>query len=217
MTATAPIDRARDAHAVIAAEQSTLHSERDKLAGLLAEKRQREGEREDLRQRQDDDAAKRVLDGEGAAPKRPRRTNRLAELDERIPELAAAIRLQTQRVAALEGAAKQPRMPYIAAVLEVTGAIQGEAVDALRAALAAVAPHLATIIAAGQIRAGTIGDRFPVPSGVTPPLHGGKVAASFAAALPDWLRPDELDDATLTAAASQISQPILARIKGVES
>lgn len=215
MTA-ALIERARGEHAAIAAERSSLNSEHEKLAGLRVEKSRLEGERDDLRSRQDTDAAKRVLDGEGSAPKRPRRVSRLAELDGRIPELAAAIRLQEQRVAGLEAESKKPNLSYVAAVLDITGAMQGEAIEGLRSALAGLAPQLATIIAAGQIRAGTIGDRFPVPPGVTPPMHGGKVAQSFAAALPDWLRPAELDGAALREVASAASQPILAQIKGVD-
>jgi hypothetical protein len=80
-------------------------------------------------------------------------------------------------------------------------------------ALAGLAPHFARLIAADQIRAATIGERFPMPPGAAPPFSGLAVIRAFIKEIPARLRPAELSEHQLFAAAHEISADIIQAIK----
>jgi hypothetical protein len=213
MMETAAIERARQAAAQLATAQTAATTARSKAAELKSEDRRNQAERERLRAEKEADDALRLLDGEDAVPRKPRRDGRLAKLDAEAAAHAAALRLQERRVAEAEAAASAPHLTFVREVLELISGQQSEATAAARAILANLAPVLANLLAADQIRAATIGDRFPMPPGACPPFRGLTVIKNFAAAIPDRLRPPELTERQLLDAAHAISSAVISQIR----
>lgn len=211
---SAAIEKARLAYADLEVAHAEATAARRRLVTLEMEHRQASSELDDLREAKQRDDAERLLDGEDAVPLRPKRDRTIAKLDADLPSQLAAMELQRRRIADAERAATKIMVPFVAAVLELAKEVQGEAVDTARLALAALEPAFAQLIAADQIRAATIGDRYPVPTGVVPPFKGLTVIQRTAQAIPERVRPDELAEANLMAKAEAISAPIIALIKG---
>lgn len=211
---TAAVQEARDAHMAWQAKLETARRERAKLAELELQQRNSEEERHSLRAQEDRDAAIRLIDGEDAAPKKPRRASKLARLDDDAAAVAAAIQIQKRRVADAELEAGKPYAPFVGSVLELMADVQGDALTEARSALSNLAPIFARLVAADQIRAATIGERFALPKGAEAPFSGLTTVRTFSKAIPDRLRPPELAELSLFGAAHLISSPIITEIKG---
>jgi hypothetical protein len=207
------IERARAAYSAIAAAEAAVQVERNKLANIIQTQQQEQHERERLREEEDHDAAVRVVNGDDAAPRKPRRVSRLAKLDEAIPAYAGAIQIQRAKIAELERSPAAAKPPLVAAILDVVEEVQGNAVEEIRSTLVALREPMARLIAADQIRAATIGERFPVERGRATPFSGLTVIRNFAKAVPERLAPDELKEAGLLDAAHALSSGILLKIK----
>jgi len=224
----AAIESARQAFAATTAAKQGAQAERDKLAALKLRREQAQDERERLRAAKDEDAARVLLSGaeallsddskphgnSTAARKAKARDDRLATLDDEIPALEVAIRLQQQRIADADSAVAAPQLAFTAPVLDLVCEAQGAAVAEIRAGMAALAPALARLIAADQIRTATIGERFPLPDGKAPPIGGLPLFRAFAKALPERFKPAELAETLLFQAAHAISSETIASIKG---
>lgn len=208
------IESARGAQAAVRDAQAAVRGERDKLAEMKISQQRDQVERERLRSEKEHDDAVRLIDGESAVPKRTRRDNRLARLDEEAAAKSAAIRIQQNRVTEAEAAAALPETPFVAAVLDIAAAVQGDGVDAVRTALATLAPTFARLIAGDQLRGSLLGDRHAVPSGAAPPFSGLTVLRNTVNAIPERLRPPELTEQRLLEAAREISSDIILQIKG---
>lgn len=217
------IETARVASCGVHAARAAAASERNKAADLELRLEAAERARERLRTEKDEHAARRLLDdatgdkphGNSADARSAKaRDERLADLDEEIPALAAAIKLQSSRIATAQGAIAAPQLPFVAAVLDVDADMRGEAVNDIRNGLAALAPAFARLVAADQLRSATIGDRFTLPDGCSPPIGGVPLFRSFAKGVPERLRPPELTETALFAAAHEISREIIVYIKG---
>ncbi|KXU30936.1 hypothetical protein A0J57_14035 [Sphingobium sp. 22B] len=212
---TAAIEEAKRASADIKSANAVAEAERGKLLTLRRQKTDEAEERLQLREAEDADAAKRLLDGDGAAPDKPRRRNRLAKLDENAPVLSAAIKLQESRVAEAEAAIAPLQVPLVAASLRIVADVQGDAIAGIREVLGQLAPLAAHLLAADQIMAATVGTgSFPVPRGAPMPIKGSQLLSSFLKGIPEPLRPDSLKTDELGAAAHAISQPIISEVKG---
>jgi len=211
----AAIEDAGRAFAEVEAAKANVDAERNKLAALRRQKVEADEERASLRAAEEEDAARRIVDGDDAAPEKPRRRNRQQKLDDNAPALAAAIKLQENRIAEAEAAIAPLLTPLAAASLQVVVDVQGEALGEIRQALAAIAQPAARLLAADQIMAGTVGTgRFPVPRGAPMPINGAHVLSALLKGIPEHLRPTELGTDSLGAAAREISQPILSQIRG---
>lgn len=213
MTGPTLIDRARQAFSELCAASDAATMERDKLATFQVEQREKDEERKRLRAELEEEEAIRLIDGDDAAPRNPRRDGKLAKLDREAAARTAAIRLQETRVQAAAAAAKQPQVPFVSALLDVVADVQGDALESAKEAIAALAPHFAKLIAADQIRNATIGESFPMPAGVTPPFGGLQTVRKFAKEIPARLRPAELSERALFDAAHEISAEIIRAIK----
>lgn len=214
MISAEQIERAVQARRNIDAAEENARQARATLAELKAAERSEEIERERLRKEKLQDDARRLIDGEGAVPQKTRRDNRLLKLDGDAAARAAAIQIQENRVADAEAVAAAVRAPLIAAILEALPPAQISAVEQARECLASVAPALAHLIAIDQISAATIGERYAVPRGAMPPFCGLTVVRNLVKALPDRLRPAEMNEDRLFEAANEISNPIIQQIKG---
>jgi hypothetical protein len=213
VSAPVSIDPARKAFLALGAGEAAEAAERGKLAELKIKQQRDQAERERHRAEKDDEDAIRLIDGENAIPRKPRRDGKLAKLDREAAAHTAAIRLQESRVQEAESAAARSQIPFIAAILDLSAEVQGDALDSARAALAGLAPHFARLIAADQIRAATIGESFPMPPGATPPFSGLAVIRAFIKEIPARLRTAELAEQALFAAAREISVEIIRTIK----
>lgn len=212
---TAAIEEAQRASAAIEAAHAYAEGERGKLLTLRRQKTDEAEERLQLREAEDADAAKRLLDGNGAAPDKPRRRNRLLKLDENAPVLSAAIKLQESRVIEAEAAIAPLQVPLVVASLRIVADVQGDAIAGIREALGQLAPLAARLLASDQIMAATVGTgSFPVPRGAPMPVKGSQLLGSFLKAIPEPLRPASLKTEELDAAARAISQPIISQVKG---
>lgn len=214
MIAPALLEGARSAHADVVAAQTHARAERDKLTELKSTQQRDQVERDRLRAEKEEDDALRLIDGENAVPKRTRRDNRLAKLDEDAAAKSAAIRIQEKRVEQAEAAAALPQAPFISAILNIATAIQGNGVANVRAALGSLAPTFARLVAGDQLRGALLGDRHPVPAGAAPPFSGLTVMRNTVNAIPERLRPPELTEQRLLEAAREISADIINQIKG---
>jgi len=214
MIAPALIDAARSAQQDVAADQARATEERNKFRGLRSEYEREQAERERLRSEKEQDDALRLIDGEDAVPKRSRRDNRLVKLDEEAAAKNAAIRIQELRAAEADNAARLPQMPFIAAVLNIAAEVQGDGVEAVRSALAGLAPTFARLIAGDQLRGALLGDRHAIPPGAAPPFSGITVLRNTVKAIPERLLPSELSEERLFEAARAISSDIINQIKG---
>src|SRR3989344_301953 len=212
--APALIDAARAAQQDVAAAQARATEERNKFRGLRGENGREQAERERLRSEKEQDDALRLIDGEDAVPKRSRRDNRLAKLDEEAAAKNAAIRIQELRAAEADNAARLPQMPFIASVLNIAAEVQGDGVEAVRSALAGLAPTFARLIAGDQLRGALLGDRHAIPPGASPPFSGITVLRNTVKAIPERLLPSELSEERLFEAAREISSDIINQIKG---
>lgn len=208
---------AHETHVAVANAKAAIDGEQQKLVHLEIEQRTKMDERTRLRDRNDRENAIRYLDGEDALPKQPSRASKLAALDSSIPALEAAIRIQTERIAERQEAKSLPQMPFISAILDILTEIQTPAVADTRVFLTGLAEPFARLIAADQIRNATIGERFPMPNGRTPPFSGLIVVRKFISAIPERFRPPELDEGRLLNAANAISSSIIQQIKGTHS
>lgn len=172
-----------------------------------------EAKRSRLVEAQDNDAALRHLDGDAAAPDKPQRAKTLAALNEKIPRRKAAIPILKAREAEAAAAVKVAQLPFAGAVMEAVSMIQEPAAERVRAILAELAEPLIEILAADFVRLGTIGDRFSIPIGKTPPFNGGTVVSKLLNALPDRLRPAELSLQRLEAQARAAATIAISSIK----
>lgn len=214
MIAPALIDAARSAQQEVAAAQARATEERHKLRALRSEYEREQVERERLRSEKEQDDALRLIDGEDAVPKRSRRDNRLAKLDEEAAAKNAAIRIQEARATEADNAARRPQMPFVAAVLNIAADVQGDGIEAVRAALAGLAPTFARLVAGDQLRGALLGDRHAIPPGSAPPFSGITVLRNTVKAIPERLLPPELSEERLFEAAREISSEIINQIKG---
>lgn len=152
---------------------------------------------------------------------RPRKTKSLADqirdLDEEIPALEVAIRLQEQRQRDAEAAIAAPRLALVGAVLERGAERQGEAIEQTHVILAQLAGPLAVLIAEDKIREALIGDRFPIPRGAVPPFGGLRAAKTLLEGLPEKMRPSDLAERLLFEKAHALSTETIAEIRGDES
>jgi hypothetical protein len=112
MTAPVSIDPARRAFIALTAADAAAAAERDNLAELRIKQQRDQAERERLRAAKEDDDAIRLIDGDDAVPRKPRRDGKLAKLDREAPAHAAAIRLQESRVQEAEAAAARLQIPF---------------------------------------------------------------------------------------------------------
>lgn len=208
------IDQARGAQRDLGEAQSSAAAARDKLAEMVAAQSSDQAERDRLRREKEQDDALRMIDGEDAVPKKARRDNRLAKLDEDAAAKTAAIRLQQLRVTNAEAAAILPHPHFVGTILAVAAAVQGDAIDESRRALATLAPAFARLIAADQIRSATLGQRYPVPNDAAPPFSGLTVIRNCIKAIPGRLLPPELVEQHLLTIAHEISSDTIRRIKG---
>lgn len=195
--------------AALAAEQDKKHA----LETELSEARQRRARLQEL---EDRDAAVRLLDGDEAAPAKPNRATQIANLTKRIPALTAALPEQENRIAALRREVGTRRTPLVVAMFAVVGAVQEPAANSISKGLAALAPALSELLATDIVRAATIGDSFAIPDGCIPPFGGRIVVETFLKAIPKRLRPPELDNDRLFAAARKRAAEILNQINGKE-
>lgn len=171
-------------------------------------------ERSRLMELEDGDAAIRHVDGDDAAPAKPQRKKRLANLNEKIPVLAAAAPLLKARVAERRADLAESKLPFTRAVLEAVRDLQAPAADRIRHTLGQLETDICALVAADFAVSNLVGERFPVPDGLKPPFSGRVVARKLIAAIPDRLRPPTLTidrveqraRATATAAIIQLKE-----------
>lgn len=209
------IGEAVNAFAAIAAARANVDAERAKLAALMRQKDDEAEERTRLREAEESDAARRLVDGPDSAPEKPRRKSRLRNLDDNAPALVAAITLQKGRIADAEAAIAPLQIPLVAASLQIVADVQGDGMTQIRESLAGVGDAAARLLAADQIMAATVGTNgFPVPRGAPLPINGSQLLSNFLKAIPETLRPATLNPEELGSAARAISHPIIAEVKG---
>jgi hypothetical protein len=161
------------------------------------------------------DAARRIIDGADAAPEKPKRVSRIKNIRERLPHLSAAITLQERRVDEARAAIGPKVLPVTSASLRLVAAVQGDALTKIQTALDAVAPSFACLLAADHILAGLVGTSgFAIPVDAPPPINGARLLEGLLKNIPPNLRPASLEVGALASAASAISQPIIAEVKG---
>lgn len=216
MSALTAIEVAAAETAATASVKAALAAEQDKKHALETELSEARQKRARLQELEDRDAAIRLLDGDDVAPAKPNRATQIANLTKRIPALAAALPEQDNRIAALQRELATHRAPLVIAMFAVVSAIQEPAASSANEGLAALAPALSELLAADIVRAATIGDSFAIPDGCVPPFGGRVIVETFLKALPKRLRPPELDNDRLFAAARGRAAEILNQINGKE-
>lgn len=214
MIAAASSDRARSAWGSGAANATNTANAKMKRFNLASDQRQATIERQELQAKINEAATLHLLDSDTAAPPDKAWVDRLAELNEAIPVRAAAIEKQEQRVSEAIAIESLPNLPLIEATLDIVAEIQGDGASEAAAKLAELAPIAAKIIAADQVRSALIGDRFAMPRGYAPPFRGLALIQALSEALPERLRPAELEQALLLDAAREISLPIIRYVTG---
>jgi len=208
-----PLERARAAHLLAVEAQATVQSAEGAISEASLKRERKEQERVSLREGFERDAAVSIANGAEPAARNPKKAARLALLDEEAPSHAAAIQILEARLPAVREAAAATRPAFTVAMLDVVEDIQGDAVETIQAKLVELAPLLARLVAADQVRLATIGDRFAVPPGRVPPFSGLTIARKFLASLPDRLKSAELSESALLNAAHEISSVTIAAIK----
>ena len=208
------LETAAHAHAGITDAAVCLLREKQKLSQLQTDLEFAGYERDRLQAKEDSAAALRLIDGAADAPKSTSRTKKLADLNQRIPILTAAIHKQREIIATADAARLDAQRPLVAAILNVIVAVQGDGAANAKTSLVQLARPFAELIAADQIRAAFIGANFAVPQGCKPPFSGMAIIRRFVKALPEQLRPPELEEDRLMQTASGISKPIIETIKG---
>lgn len=213
--AESPITAAAGAYVELGAAEDKLSAETTKLAHLVRLQRGDREARAKLLAADEAAAALRTLDGPESAPKDPDRTRSLARMAEEIPVRETAIVLQRQRIADATSAVERIRPRIVGAVIAMANMLQASGANEVHAALIAMVPALSKLVAADQIQCATIGDRVALPAGSIAPFSGAIVAANFARAVPECLRPDALMPDVIADAALHISTPLIAAIRGV--
>lgn len=209
------IDTARKAYAAVQEARRAVDIEVSKEAQYRLERSKGADEIVRLREDEIGDAARRILDGPGAAPEKPRRQSRIRKLEEEAPALEAAITLQRGRIQAAKEAVAPLLPPLAAASLELVRAVHGDALSQVADALAHLAEPAARLLAADHIMAATVGtEGVPIPRGVPAPVNGARLLENLLKSIPPNVRPKALDAESLAAAARAISQPIIAQVKG---
>lgn len=172
-------------------------------------------ERFGIREAEEADAVRRLIDGPDAAPEKPRRRNRMKVLDDEAPVLAAGILEFKNRAKAATAEIEPLKVPLAEASLRLVGEVQGDGIVEMREALSQLAPAAARLLAGDHILAQTVGTSgFPVPPGAPLPVKGSLLVEKLIGAIPPVLMPDSLKPDELAAAARAISTPIISKLKG---
>lgn len=209
------IETARAAFVARAAEQRKIADAIERKASLQRDLDAAADEEARLSAAEEADAAVRILDGDTAAPEKPKRQTRIANLRKRRPQIVAAISLQDRRIRAATDEIAKFDPPLAAATFAVVGELSSSAISEIRENLAAVAQAASRLLAADQVMAGILGTGgFKVPKGAPLPVNGGRLLESFLKSVPPALRPEELQPDKLFHAAREISQPLLNNVKG---
>jgi hypothetical protein len=161
----------------------------------------------------EEDEARRHLDGEDAVPPNSRRDRQRANLDKRIARLAAAPLLRAPRIEESARRIEDARMPFTAASIAGVAMIQGPAVERIREILAQLENPLVDLLAADRILLATIGDKFSVPTGSVPPFNGATLVRKLLHGIAARLLPPSLDEARLDATATAASVSAIREIK----
>jgi hypothetical protein len=194
-----------DAMTAIAQTEAALMAERDKRRQLEWELEEAKEKRASLQDAEDHDAAQRLLDGDGAAPAKPRRTSTIADLTQRIPALAAALPIQDERIAELQARLSDQRTAVSEPVFGLVASIQQPAANDLTATLGALAEPLAALVAADMVRESLIMGSVLLPAGKRPPFAARPLLEKFLAAIPDRFRPSNLNQELIAARAQEIA------------
>ncbi len=209
---SASVERARIARGTLDAEKSAISAEFQKLRQLRWDLEREEADLAQLREDELADSAMRLLDGSDSVPDKPRRSSKIARLEESVPALRAAIMLQekraTQRQSALDA------RPYTAAALDVATEAQGDAVEQIKTTLAALAAPLAQLVASARVREALVGERFALTPGTPLPLNGPVIARRIIDGIPDRFRTDALNLLDIEQVAAGISEDIIIQIEG---
>ena len=172
-----------------------------------------EAKRAHLLEQEDEDKALRHLDGDEAAPVKPQRVKALAALSEKIPLRKASIPVLKQREAEVGREAEVALAPFTEAIIDAVVAIQQPAVERIRQKLAELEAPLRDLLTADMIQLATIGDRFSISVGQTPPFSGGTIVRKLLNSIPVRLLPTELNEKRLEAAARAESTVAIRQIK----
>ena len=169
--------------------------------------------RDELRTAVDHDEALRLIDGDDAVPINPKRDALLAKLDKSASASLAAIAIQAARHRSSEAAEVEPYTSFVGSVLRLTAAVRGDGFEDILAILTNAAVPLQRIIAADEIRRKLIGDRYPIPTGAPPPFSGTTSIRSFLNSVPEKMRPPELSEREILAAAQSLIESVIHQVK----
>lgn len=212
------IQEAAAAFVAIEAARAEPRRLRAEAAQMRRQRDADDAERARIREEEEADEARRLIDGPDAVPEKPRRRKRGEELDARAPAKTAAITILGDRAAAAEAAIDPLKIPFAAASLRLVADVQGDPIAEMREALGRLAPAAARLLAGDHVLAATVGTSgFPVPAGAPLPVKGSLLVERLIKGIPDALLPAALKAEDLAAAARAISQPIIAKVKGISN
>lgn len=208
----APIKLPAAVHAAITkvqAAEAELEQRKVKVAKLQADKSAAEAQLAAARERNADLLADRILDGIAVTGVNLERkaggedTNQL-----HVVGLTRAITKAERAVEAARPSIEEARRELMSTVVKWISNAQAPLLERLRNHLAELAPDLANLAALDEVRSTLIGDRFTLPSGITPPLAGAATVNSFLDGIPRPLQSDGLTSKSVRSTAQKTAAAI---------
>jgi hypothetical protein len=195
-----------------AAAWAVVQANEAKAATLDADEAEALNDIAALTTEEEQDAARRFLDGEHTAPPNPARLKKLAALRDRLVHIRAAKPLQLARKAESLAAFEAADTNYRELVVRQIHDERTAAAAAMPTILLETRPLLVRMVAADILQESILGRQFPY-RGELALFNGTHVARAFISGLKARLRPPSLNEESIMAEASALAAEQLAQIQ----